>query len=65
MPHSADIPIASIPTAVKLRVFSVMVYNAEYVLQEVVFYVRRCGIFFKSMPELVKNQNAMYHVAGD
>lgn len=56
--------IASIPIAGKLRVFSVMGYNAEFGHLGVVFFARKCGIFFSFMLELVKNLNVTYLDAG-
>jgi hypothetical protein len=41
-----------------------MEYNAKRVHLEVVFSVRKCGIFFNFMLELAKNLNATYRVAG-
>ncbi|RWW31994.1 hypothetical protein GW17_00003372 [Ensete ventricosum] len=63
MLRNVDLLNVNILTAVKLKVFSGMVYNARYVLQEVVFCVRRCGISFEYTLVLVKNQTAVYHDA--
>lgn len=57
-------PNAHTQTAARSRVFFAMVYIAKPELQEVVPSARRCGIFFNCMPELAKNQSAVYHVAG-
>ncbi|RWW77483.1 hypothetical protein BHE74_00014359 [Ensete ventricosum] len=65
MLRNVDLLNVNILTAVKLKVFSGMVYNARYVLQEVVFCVRRCGISFEYTLVLVKNQTAVYHDAGE
>lgn len=64
MHRSVGLLNANIQTAVKSKVFSAMEYSAGRVLREVVFYVRRCGICFKYIPALAKNQNAVYHGAG-
>lgn len=61
---SAALPIVNIQTVGKLRGFSAMVYSAKYVLQEVVFSVRKCGTFFNSMPVLAKYPSVMCRDAG-
>ncbi|RRT43192.1 hypothetical protein B296_00056590 [Ensete ventricosum] len=63
MLRNVDLLSVNILTAVKLKAFSGMVYNARYVLQEVVFCVRRCGISFEYTLVLVKNQTVVYHDA--
>ena len=64
MPHNVASHTVNIRIAVKSRDFSVMAYTARHVLQEAVFYARKCGISFNSMLELVRNQNVAYHAAG-
>jgi hypothetical protein len=41
-----------------------MVSTAKYVLREVVFYAKKCGISCNSMLGPARNQSAMYLVAG-
>lgn len=64
MHHSAVHHIANILIAGRSRGFSVMGYSAESVPLGVVYFVRRCGIFFSFTRELAKNLNAMCHDAG-
>lgn len=64
MHHSVVRHNANTPIVVKSRVCSGMGYNVEHVRQEDVCFVRKCGISFNFMPELVKNLSAMFHVAG-
>jgi len=41
-----------------------MACTAKHGLLEVVFFARKCGIYFNFMLVLAKNLNATYHVAG-
>jgi hypothetical protein len=40
-----------------------MVYSAKYVLREVAFYARKCGIFCNSTLGPARKPSAMYLVA--
>lgn len=61
---NAALLFVNIQTVGKLRGFSAMVYSAKYVLQEVVFSVRRCGIYFNFMLVHARNLSVMCHGAG-
>lgn len=64
MPLSVVLRIASIRTVARWRVFSAMGYNAKRVPLVVVFFVKKCGIYFNYMLEHAKNLNATYRAAG-
>lgn len=64
MHHNVVLHFVSTQIVARWRGFFAMEYNAKRVRLEVVFSVRKCGIFFNFMLELAKNLNATYHVAG-
>lgn len=64
MPRHAALAVVNTQTAGKSRDCFVMGCSAKHVLQEGVFFARKCGTCSSSMPELAGTQDATCRDAG-